>query len=294
MDASIIIVSWNVKPFLEKCLASIFRETQSISYEVIIIDNASTDGSRELLKNSKFQIPNSKFIFNDRNFGFAGAVNQGLKIARGEFIILLNPDTEILNKAINKTVDFMCQNSRCAILGGRILNSDGAVQSSVRSFPTLLSQILILFKLHNFLPRLKPLTDYFLWNFDYLKTQLVEQITGAFLAIRAKAIKDIGGFDEKFFLWFEEVDFCRRVKQAGWEVIYTPNICLRHYGARSFSQLPPLTKQREFNRSLLYYFKKHHSRKDYYILYLLQPISLFLAFIVQIFKMHKNKKYGQG
>ncbi len=294
MDLSIIIVNWNVKPLLERCLESIFKEKADLEYELIIIDNASKDKSCEFLSQLKSQITNLKTIFNNENSGFARAVNQGLKIARGEFILLLNPDTEIFEKTLEKTVNFLRQYSHCGVLGCKILNLDGSAQYSVRSFPNLIVQVLILLKLHNFLPRLKPIEDYFLWDFDYSKTQLVDQVSGAFLATRNEIVKRIGGFDEKFFLWFEEVDFCRRVKQAGWEIMYTPNICIRHYGAQSFFQLLPFNRQRQFNQSLLHYFKKHHSKNEYLILYLLQPISLLLALLIQIFKLSKNRKYGEG
>jgi GT2 family glycosyltransferase len=294
MDLSIIIVNWNVKSLLERCLVSILKTGTDVDYEIIVIDNASTDNSQEFLSKFKNENPKSKIILNQKNLGFAKAVNQGLGVAEAELILLLNPDTEVLPETLSKIVKFMHQYPRCGVLGGKILNFDGSIQPSVRSFPTLFSQILILLKLHNFFPRLKPLKDYFLLDFDYSKRQLVDQVSGAFLATRTEVIKKIGGFDERFFLWFEEVDFCFRAKRAGWEVIYTPDIYVNHYGKRSFSQILPINRQIEFNRSLFYYFKKHQPKRDYYILSLFYPISLFLALIVQIFYLSKNKRYGRG
>jgi len=145
MDLSIIIVSWRVRDLLEKCLKSIFEQTRDIEFEVFVVDNNSEDGSLEMVK-SKFS--HVQLIANKKNLGFAKANNQAIKQARGEYILLLNPDTEILNGALEKSLNFMRKNPKIGVLGCQILNSDGSLQPSVRRFPCFLDQVGILLKIH--------------------------------------------------------------------------------------------------------------------------------------------------
>lgn len=277
---SIIIINWNVREFLQKCLLSIYRETKNSSFEVLVIDNASSDGSGEMVQ--ALNLPHLTLIRNNENRGFAAAVNQGLQQARGEYFLLLNPDTEFQSGTLDKLAVFLKENPRYCVAGCQLLNPDGTVQPSVRGFPTLLDQIQILCKLHH-LYLSSSLRRYFALDFDYQKTQEVDQIMGAFFGIKRAVLEQIGFFDEKFYLWFEEVDFCQRAKKAGWPVVYAPIAQVIHYSGQSFRQLLPISRQWQFNQSMLHYFKKHHSFFAYFLLLLMQPLSLFLAFLVQIF-----------
>jgi len=299
MTLSIIIVNFNVKPLLSRCLESIFQEAQGLSYEVIVVDNASDDSSVEYLKDlvSKRKelhpVKSSAFgrgaaeplfnrvkvIFNDKNLGFAKANNQGFKIAQGEFILFLNPDTETKPGALEKMIEFMKKNPDCGIAGPTLLGVNGKIQDSVRSFPGLFSQILIFLKLHHLFPLLRVFKKYFLYSFDYQKEQEVDQVMGAFLLTRREVIEEVGAFDENFYIWFEEVDFCFRAKKASWKVIYTPGSQILHYGGKSFAQIASFKKQKIFNQSAIYYFKKHHPRYQSLILEILNPLSLFLALL---------------
>lgn len=284
MDLSIIIVNWNTRPLLERCLESIFRAKGDLSIEIFVVDNNSKDDSQEVLK-KRFQ-GRVNLIFNNKNLGFAKANNQAAKKARGYFVLFLNPDTEILNSDdLIKIVKLMRQNQDYGVVGCQLIGVDGEIQPSVRRFPTLISQILILLKLHWLFPQLKPLSYYFAYDFDYQKLQEVDQVMGAFLMTRKEVLEKVGLFDENFFLWFEEVDFCKRVKEAGWKVIYYPEVKVLHHGAQSFSQILSFRKQRIFNRSLIYYFKKHHSKIAYHLIRFFSLISLFLAFLIQLVKI---------
>ncbi|MCX7779138.1 MAG: glycosyltransferase family 2 protein [Patescibacteria group bacterium] len=293
MKLSIIIVNWQTKNFLEKCLKSIQsygkNYSENIDFETIVIDNNSNDESRKFL--SEFKIQNSKFkiILNHKNLGFARAVNRGIKLSKGEYILLLNPDTEIKENTF-KILEFMESHLKIGVCGGKILNSDGTLQNSVRKFPNLVSQIFVLLKIHHFFRNFKPIRNYFALDFDYSKTQEVDQVMGSFFMVRKKLIEEIGFFDEKFFLWFEEVDFCRRAKKAGWQIYYYPEAEIIHQKATSFSQVSPFKNQWQFNQSLLYYFKKHHSFFSWFILLLLQPISLLLSLIVSFLPGIKKLK----
>jgi len=290
MKLSIIIVNWNTKDFLKKCLDSILLCKKDFDYEIIIVDNSSTDQSQKIIENYKLKAENLKTILNEKNLGFAKAVNQGIKLSKGEYILILNPDTTLKEDTLEKIVDFMEKNQSCGILGGKILNPDGTIQLSVRKFPNLCSQVLILLKIHHFLLKIRCLRNYFALDFDYSKTQEVDQVMGSFFLIRSKVIKEIGLFDEKFFLWFEEVDFCKRAKNKGWKIYYYPQAEIFHQKAGSFSQVFPLKNQWRFNKSLLYYFKKHHSFLAWLILVFLQPISLILSLIISLLPFLKKLK----
>jgi len=290
MDLSIIVVNWNVRPLLELCLDSIYNQTKGITYEVIVIDNASIDGSREFLQAEKKFHKNLKVILNERNLGFARANNQGLKLAQGRYILFLNPDTQILDNALFKSVKFMDEHNDVGILGVQLLDNNKKIQPSVRTFPTIGSQSLILLKLHHLFPKIPVLRRYFLYDFNYQKLQEVDQVMGAFLMTRKKIIDKIGGFDENFFLWFEEVDFCKRVKENRWKVVYNPEIKILHYGHQSFRQAMPVEKQKIYNKSMFFYFKKHYPLSKIYFLYLLQYISLILAWLFQLFNFRRKKR----
>lgn len=293
MDLSIIIVNWNVRPLLERCLRSIYAKTHGLVYEVIVVDNASQDDSRDFLKEFAKTKSNFKVIFNEKNLGFARANNQALRQASGKYILCLNPDTEIVDNSLAQAVEFMDRNKKCGIMGCRLVGVDNITQPSVRSFPTIKSQILILLKLHHLLPNLPPLRDYFIYDFNYNLLQEVDQVMGAFLLTRREIIDQIGFFDENFFLWFEEVDFCKRVKEKGWAVIYNPEIKVIHFGHQCFKQVLSFDKQKIYNRSLLYYFEKHFSKKACRLLKGISIVSLFLAFLIQFFSVHFGYKKRQ-
>lgn len=289
MTLSIVIVNWNVKPLLERCLASITQNSRDLDHEVLVIDNNSTDGSRDYLRAMARKRKNLKVFLNKENLGFAKGNNQGIKEAQGEFILLLNPDTEVYVGTLKKMVNFMKKHQDCGIVGCKLVGSEDAVQPSVRSFPTPTSHLMIFLKFHYLFPNAKTLKHYFRYDFDYNKLSEVDQVMGAFLMTRGKIFKKLGLLDENFYLWFEEVDFCKRVKDAGWKIVYNPEVQLFHHGSQSFGQMFSLAKQRIYNRSAIYYFKKHFPFRSYWPLIAFRPVSLFLSYLTQVF--HIAQKY---
>ena len=283
MILSIIIVNWNVKHYLERCLLSIIKNTSNLDYEIIVIDNDSTrDDSKIFLANFKTEA-NVKIILNNKNLGFAKANNQGIKQAQGDYILLLNPDTEIIEKgSLAEAVELMEANKDWGVLGCRLLEADRQTQLSVRSFPRIIPQIMISLKLHHIFPKSRALQSYFQTHFDYQKISPVDQVMGAFLMTRREVLSKIGLLDEKFYIWFEEVDFCKRTKRAGWKVIYSPKPTIIHYGSQSFVQVLSLSKQKIYNRSAIYYFKKHHPWKVGFLSFF-SPLSLSLAWLSGLF-----------
>lgn len=285
MDVSIVIVSWRVKDQLINCINSITRETKGLVYEVFVVDNNSKDGTVEVLEDRYSDI---NLIKNSENEGFAKACNQAIKKSSGDFILLLNPDTEIKDNAIFKSVQFAIKMTNSGIIGCRVVNQDGSIQPSVRSFPDILSHILISLKIHNFYSDLSALKKYYLSDFNYSESKIVDQVMGAFFLIKREVIKKIGLLDEHFYIWFEEVDFCKRALLKGWKTYYFSNTEIVHQKGSSFNKRNAIVKQMFFNRSMLYYFFKHSNILNYLILLILYPISILLALLVYIFRIKKK------
>jgi GT2 family glycosyltransferase len=259
MKLSIIIVSWNVMDILSDCLDSIIRRPVAFSYEIIVVDNASTDGTADHIK-KKFQTV--RVVENSENQGFAQANNQGASRAGGEYLFFLNPDTILLDEAIRNLVDFMDRNPDIAMSGPRILNEDKTLQASVRNFPSwpgafyryTILKYMGLFKSH-----------FEKWHnrgFDYDKQADIEQLIGAAMLIRKVTFEQVGRFDERFFMYYEEVDLCRRLKDAGLRVVYYPGARMIHLGGKSAKQIPARTRF-VMLRSLLLYFQKSTPAASY-------------------------------
>ncbi len=294
MDISVIIVSWNVKDALRRCLQSLEQHSNGVIYEVIVVDNASSDGTVEEFNvwrsNLAARFDLVKLISNPQNRGFAAACNQGAKeisdfrfsahggsASGGQIsdfsskasqsldenqkscILFLFPDTQIQSGTLRGVVDFFRTHHKAGVVGGRVLNINGTIQPSVRRFPHILDQVLILLGLHKgcTLARVQPLKRYFSTDFDYSREAQVDQVMGAFFAVRREVFQALHGFDESFFCWFEEVDFCKRVRKAGWEVWYTPTASVTHQGGASFKQRSRLRLRLIWLKSLWKYFKKH-------------------------------------
>lgn len=285
-DLSIIIVNWKVKNLLEQCLDSIFRYKGEYNLEVFVIDNNSDDGSAAMVQNS---YPQVNLLALDKNIGFGSANNIAIDKTTADYIFLLNPDSQISRHFLKDVLSYMNAHPEIGMLAPKIYNQDGTLQESIRRTPDFKSQALVLLKLINVLPNNKILSRYLYRDFDYNKEQSVEQIKGAAMLIRKNVFDQIGKFDERFFLWFEEVDLCKRAKDAGILIKYFPKAYVIHQGGKSFSRESTLRKQLYFNKSLIYYFSKHHTLWQVWILKLLIPINLLLTFLYAIFlKTKKN------
>jgi len=202
-ELSIVIVSWNTRDLLERCLQSVYKFNLDLKFEIFVIDNQSADESLLMLEtkfiNHPEQYPNLHIIANNFNAGFARANNQGIRQTRGRHILLLNPDTEILRSGdLKKCVEYLDNYSEVGVLGCQLLNADKTLQSSVRSFPSFVASALVLLKVHNIFPRLEPIKKYYALDFDYKKEQVVDQVMGAFFMISRSALDKVGEMDEKY------------------------------------------------------------------------------------------------
>lgn len=254
IDLSIVIISWNVKDFLQKCLQTIYASQHHLTLEVFVVDNASTDGTARMVEQ---EFSSVVLIANKQNRGFAAANNQAIAKSTGRYLLALNPDTELAADTLQRMVDFMDQNKTVGIAGCQHRNPDASLQPSVRRLPTVSAMLLIISKLAKLWPKATSLRTYLALDFDYQKTQPVEQVAGSFFLMRREMIEKVGSFDERFFIWFEEVDLCQRAARAGWPVWYCADAWIVHHGGSSFKQQLAVRKQALFFKSAMRYFKKH-------------------------------------
>ena len=256
MKLSIIIVSWNIKKVLIDCLESIKENPASELFEVIVVDNASSDGTIEFVRN---KFPDVVIIANNRNLGFAAANNQGIEKSQGEYILLLNPDTIVHSDSLDVLIEFMDKNEDVGICGPQLLNQDGTIQSSARCFPTFRGALYRHTAIKYFGLFKNEYKKWLMKSFDHKSQMDVDQVMGAALMIRQSIINDTGAMDERFFMYYEEVDLCYRVKKTGWRVVFVPDSTIIHLGGQSTEQIP-VRKQMMAFTSLIKFFRKHHGK----------------------------------
>lgn len=274
MIISVVIVSWNTCDILKECLTSVYQQSNLLDIEVIVIDNASTDGSVKMIKR---EFPKVKLICNNRNRGFAAANNQGMEIAQGKYILLLNSDTIILKNAIDRVVTFAEEHHDAAVIGCRVLNPDRTLQNTCFMFPSILN----LFLAATYLYKVFPKSKFFgrermtWWNRDTVRK--VDVVTGCFMLVRREAIENTGQMDERFFMYGEETDWCYRFKNANWRILFTPDAKIIHYGGKSSEQISDKMLI-QLRKSILTFIKKHHSLLYYILSYFL----VWLFFLLRI------------
>lgn len=260
-DISIIIVSWNTKDILRDCLKSVYRETKRLKFEVIVVDNDSSDGTKEMLKK---EFPKVETIFNKENKGFAAANNQGIKKAKGRYVLLLNSDTLILNNAVFKCFKFMKDNPDLGALGCKILNKDGTLQRSAFMYPSILNMLISVFYLNKLFSKSKFFGRERMTYFDFDNIKEVECVMGSFMMIRKRAIKQAGMMDERYFMYTEEADLCYRYKKKGWKIGYYPRAEIIHLGGESSKRIKPKMCL-QLRGSILLFMEKNRSFFSYII-----------------------------
>ncbi len=274
IDVSIIIVSWNTREVLRNCLRSVYEQTGvsgDIDFEVVVVDNASTDGSAQMVRND---FPKVILIENSENRGFAAANNQGIAAACGRYVLLLNSDTVILDNAIGKVIAAAEADPEAAVVGCRILNPDRSLQASCFMFPSILNLLLSSTYLYKIFPKSRFFGREQMTWWDRNDTREVEVATGCFMLVRKKAIEQTGVLDERFFMYAEETDWCYRFHQNKWRIIFTPDARIIHLGGQS-SQRIRSKMYLQLRGSILLFFRKHRNLSVYAAACLL--IALFFA-----------------
>jgi hypothetical protein len=291
LKLSIIIVNYNTSTLLKECISSIRKSTKPIPFEIIVVDNASTDKSDKYLSSlsSEKQI---KVIKNKKNLGFSKANNQGIKIAEGEFILLLNSDTLINDNIFPKLFEWLDVNKQAGIVSCKLKNSDGTIQATGGYFPTL-SKVATWMLFFDDLPLLNKLLKPFHPKAEfYPNTDFqLDWVTGAFFLIRREVIDKIGYLDEDYFMYVEDLDYCYRAKKEGWEVWYLPFVSIIHLGGASSTKAYPLISEYE---NIKLFYKKNLPVWQYQILIFLLKMGAVLRIIVfSLFSAERSKIYAQ-
>lgn len=251
MLLSILIVNWNTRQDLLRCLASITANPPVLPFEVLVFDNASEDGSAEAVA---AQYPQVRVEVGPENLGFARANNRAASQAQGQFWLLLNPDTVVHPGAVEALVRYLAEQPRVAAVGPRLINPDGSPQPSIERLPSLFREWWRLFHLD----RLYPVSQYTKAVLASQVPQRIEVLNGACLLLRADAVRPLGLFDEDYFVYSEEVDLCDRLGQAGWELHWLPEATVTHSGGRSTRQVAD-SMFLELYRNKIKFFRKRRS-----------------------------------
>jgi GT2 family glycosyltransferase len=254
MTLSIVIVNWNTRDLLLGALNSIYRNPPPFEFETIVVDNASTDGSAESVRQS---FPQVRLIANKDNAGYAKGNNQGIQQSTGRFVLLLNPDVVLPPNGLTDSVRILEQHPKVAALGVKLVNPDGAVQRSVRGFPTPAAVFFEASGLSRIFPKSRTFSAYRMDWFKYDRETEVDQPMGTFLLIPRRALNDVGLLDERFPIFFNEVDWCFRAKRKGWRILFTPAVEVVHYGGGSTKQVS-VKMAWESRNGLLAFYRKHY------------------------------------
>lgn len=270
IDASIVIVSFNTRDLLRRCLNSLVAAGVGHTVEIIVVDNASRDDSASMVER---EFPQARLVRSTENLGFAAANNVGFGLASGRHVVLLNPDAQLDAMALGHALRFMDTHPGAGMAGGKLIGRGGNVEPSARCFPSLLNEMLTISGLSARFPRSRLCGRFDRTWADPAKPTEVDWVPGAFAIVRHEALSALGGFDERFFLYYEEVDLCRRFAAAGWQIWYRPEIIVRHLGGESSKTV----ENQEIStsgsqlvlwrmRSALLYYRKHHGRLGAWLL----------------------------
>ena len=296
IDLTIVIVNWNVSSLLRRCLTSIYTHTSpSLALSVIVVDNASTDGSVSMVRR---EFPRVELIANHENLGFTRGNNQALRAVGFEehipeigdsgtgpipptslprYVLLLNPDTEIVDEALATMVAYMDTQPDVGVVGPQLRFPDGTVQSSRRRFPTLATAFMESTVIQQWWPDNPVARRYYVLDHPEDAVLDVDWVVGACLMARSEAIQEAGLLDESFFMYSEELDWCRRIRNQGWRVVYLPTAQVVHHEGKSSEQVVP-ARHIHFQRSKVRYFRKHHGWLPATVL----RIFLLLTYVFQL------------
>ena len=258
LDVTVSIVNWNTRDELRGCLKSVLSQDGSVKFEVIVVDNASSDGSAAVVS-SEFA-GRVTLIANDKNLGFGAAHNQAIDVSKGRYVFLLNPDCRLLEgDVLRRMVDFLDANPDVGMLGPKVVYPDGSLQYSARRFPTMFAAAFRHTILGKLFPKNRYVREYMMTDWAHDQVIDVDWLSGSALMVRRKTFERIGVLDEKFFMYCEDVDWCKRAHLGGWRVVYYPMTSISHrIGAASDQNAIAMIKQH--HKSMLRYFLKYESR----------------------------------
>ncbi len=285
VDLSIIIVNFNTKKLTINCINSVWKHVKKTNFEIIVVDNASTDGSIDALKLLKKR-KKIKIIKSYKNIGFGAANNMGMRVAAGKYILLLNSDTLIESSAIDGMVEWMKKNKEVGATSCALKNSDGSTQATGGYFPSLLKVVAWMFLLDDL-----PVVDRIIKPFhpmhphspiykgvgDFKNPKERDWLTGAFLLIDKKVLEKVGYFDEDYFMYTEEVDLCYRIKKAGWKIWYLPKWSVIHFGGSSSTKEFPIVGE---YKGVKTFYKKHMPQWQYPLIRIFLKLGALIRIII--------------
>jgi GT2 family glycosyltransferase len=277
-ELSIIIVSFNDKSHLEECLSSIEENVQNINFEILIVDNNSSDGSQEFIKQN---YPEIKLISNQENVGFAVALNRGIRHSEGEFFLFLNTDTIIYAEALSLLLEELKSSPGIGAVGPALLRGENAYQVSFGRRVSFISEIFQRFFLNPF---------YKLWLKSVQKRKEVGWLSAACFMTRREVVEEVGLFDEKFFLYFEDIDLCYRIRSKGWSLIFFPQARVFHKGGTTTRQ-DKVQSRFEYRKSQLYFYQKHNSKVSLFLLRFYLRLNFSL---IRIWGFLRGKNYRRN
>ncbi len=286
---SVIIVSWNAREYLAQCLASLSPAVCRYPMEIIVVDNASTDGSPEMVQR---KYPECRLIRNGSNLGFAKANNVGIRQSAGEYLCLINSDVRVLDSCITRLVEFCETQPEVGMVGPRILGGDGALQPSCRGFPTVWNTLCRALGLDLLFPHARLFGGYLLpfWQHDTVRP--VDILSGCFWLVRRRALTGVGVLDEDFFMYGEDMDWCKRFWAQGWRLMFVPSAQAIHYGSASADNAP-MRFYLERQRADLQYWKKHHlwpAQQCYFVISCLQHLLRIIGYAGALLAFAGNRE----
>lgn len=256
LGLSVVIVNRNTESLLRDCLASVYAQARDLHFEVIVVDNASNDGSVEMVED---EFTAARLIRNRENVGFSKAANQAIGMSKGRYVLLLNSDIILLDAALIRMVGFMDQHPRVAVLGPRLTNRRGVLEYSCKSFPTPSIALFLNYPFAKIVPLEKAFKGYLLSDWDHSSAREVDWVTGACMLVRRESMEEAGLLDESYFMFAEDVDWCYRMKLSSWQVFYVPSAKVVHIKGASYADGATGRQMRvESHKSMMRFFEKHY------------------------------------
>jgi hypothetical protein len=254
-DLSVCIVNWNTRADLEVALHSVLQADPGLALEIVVLDNASSDGSALMIRE---RFPAVTLIESRENLGFARGYNRAAAGTSGRFLLILNPDTQTQPGALRQLVSFLAAHPEAGAAAPRLLNTDGSLQFSCRRFPTAWAALFRNTVLGRLFPKNRFTREYLMQDWDHVTPRPVDWVSGAAICIRREVWEQVGGFDEGFFMYAEDMDWCLRAQQAGWKIYYLPEAAITHHIGRSSDQRPGKMVV-AFHRSMARFYRKHYA-----------------------------------
>lgn len=289
-DVSFSITNYNTKDLLDRCIDSVIKGVKGHSYEIIVVDDASIDGSATMVRE---KYPQVKVIENGINKGYVRSNNIGIRASGGRYVVSLNSDTLVLDGSIGKIIWFMDKDPDAGAAGPKLLNSDGTIQLQARrGFPTPLNSFFYFSGLNRLFPKNRLMGGYLLTYLDDRTAVEVDSLCGAAMMVRREVISEVGLMDESYIMYGDDIDWCYRIKKAGWKIYYLPDAEIVHYGGRGGSRRQSYRNIFEFHRAMAVFYDKHYAKDHFFLMNWTINSAVWLKCAVELTRnLFRKEKY---